>query len=693
MRFHQLQIHNFRAISRFEVNSLAKLVIIAGPNGCGKSQVLDAIRLLKSAYGGYQSNETMQWFGEFQMAPNDLSALFRNHAEPVRISATIELSDEEVAYLQNNAYQVLEPIVWSEVTRQPLELFQFSTLTFTAQFPQLVPLVAQRTQETVGALAQELTASSHTLSLTIEPNNAITITPSTTARVIFQTFRPAELGIIDFHSSQRIYTREGLGGINLDLKAIEGQRRVQSLYNIQNKYANVKSELVATYVRGLVAEAAGLPSSETQSLEETLKELFRTFFPHKSYIGIQIDEQGVMSFPVELSTGERHDINDLSSGEKEILYGYLRLKNSTPHHSTILLDEPEMHLNPALLTNMPDFYYRHLVQTNDNQVWLVTHSDALLRHAVGNPDYSVYHMTNAINVVASGNNQVLPVAEDELQAVLVDLVGDLAAYRPFAKVLIFEGETDTSFDVSMVQQLFPGLAERVTMISGRSKGRVNDLYGVLARIADQVGLSDKYYAITDRDSTPSTEMQTGTHVLSWGSYHIENYLLSAVHILKAISGLGAGLTTVPAVEAALKAAAGATLEGLVLRRLQVEVNDRLVQSINIGGGGLASPANALLPSIEASYERIEEAKSELTDSAWLGNRETKIRSEFQNALDTGEWVKIFPGRPVLKEFVHANCRDLVKYEGFVNLVIEKMALDNYQPTEMIDLLSQVVENP
>ena len=279
MRFHQLQIHNFRAISRFEVNSLAKLVIIAGPNGCGKSQVLDAIRLLKSAYGGYQSNETMQWFGEFQMAPNDLSALFRNHAEPVRISATIELSDEEVAYLQNNAYQVLEPIVWSEVTRQPLELFQFSTLTFTAQFPQLVPLVAQRTQETVGALAQELTASSHTLSLTIEPNNAITITPSTTARVIFQTFRPAELGIIDFHSSQRIYTREGLGGINLDLKAIEGQRRVQSLYNIQNKYANVKSELVATYVRGLVAEAAGLPSSETQSLEETLKRAFPNLFP------------------------------------------------------------------------------------------------------------------------------------------------------------------------------------------------------------------------------------------------------------------------------------------------------------------------------------------------------------------------------------------------------------------------------
>jgi hypothetical protein len=484
-----------------------------------------------------------------------------------------------------------------------------------------------------------------------------------------------------------------LGGINLDLKAIEGQRRTQSLYNYQSKYANVKSELVATYVRGLVAREAGLASGDASNLNETLKELFRTFFPYKRYLGIQIDDQGNMSFPVELSTGERHDINDLSSGEKEILYGYLRLRNSTPHHSTILFDEPEMHLNPALLINLPDFYYRHLAQSNDNQVWLVTHSDALLRHAVGNPNYSVYHMTNAVNVEAS-SNQALPVAEDELQAVLVDLVGDLAAYRPFAKVLIFEGEAGTEFDVTMVQRLFPGLAERVTMVSGGSKGRVNDLYGVLARTAEQVGLTDKYYAITDRDSTPSAEMQGGTHVLSWGAYHIENYLLSVPHILKALSSVGSTeLDSVPSVEAALKEAAGGTLEELVRQRLQIEVNDRLVQSIAIGGGGLASPANALLPSIVGSYQRIEGARAELADLTWLETRERVIRSEFQTALDKGEWVTTFPGRSVLKKFVSNNCSDLVKYEGFVNLIIESMVTENVKPEGMVELLSAVVSNP
>jgi predicted ATP-dependent endonuclease of OLD family len=42
-----------------------------------------------------------------------------------------------------------------------------------------------------------------------------------------------------------------------------------------------------------------------------------------------------------------HDIDELSSGEKEIVYGYLWLRTGTPRRSIILIDEPELHLNPA----------------------------------------------------------------------------------------------------------------------------------------------------------------------------------------------------------------------------------------------------------------------------------------------------------------------------------------------------------
>ncbi len=57
MKIENLWISNFRGIKKLEMLSLGRMVIIAGQNGSGKSCIFDAIRLLKSVYGGYQANE------------------------------------------------------------------------------------------------------------------------------------------------------------------------------------------------------------------------------------------------------------------------------------------------------------------------------------------------------------------------------------------------------------------------------------------------------------------------------------------------------------------------------------------------------------------------------------------------------------------------------------------------------------
>jgi len=505
---------------------------------------------------------------------------------------------------------------------------------------------------------------------------------------------PQQLGIIDFHSASRTYAREGLGGVNLDPRALESQHRAQTLYNWQAKYQNIKSELVTTYLRELIAKESGTDLRAHKDLNETLRELFQTFFPDKLYLGVQPDSSGGISFPVELTTGERHDLNDLSSGEKEVVYGYLRLRNSTPKHSTILIDEPELHLNPGVLRGFPDFYYRHVAQAHGNQVWLVTHSDTLLRQAVGNVNYTVLHMTHATNV-AGGTNQALPVAEDELQRVILDLVGDVAAYRPYAKVLIFEGDGSKQFDVSMVSRLFPRLAERVNPISGESKGRVQDLYAALSRTAKQVGLADRFFAITDRDFDITNQPQEGTHVLSWGSYHIENFLLSPKYMLVAIGRVApeSMLKDEAAVIAALKAIAEANVDGLVLEKLRKIVNDKLVRSISIGGDPTAEPVIGLIPSIKASIDRFETAKVDVRDETWLRVRADEYRVELRKTLDDGTWLEQFPGRPILKSFVGQHLAGKLSYEGFVNLVIDAMVEANHKPPGMVEVLSQIVTDP
>ena len=67
MKIENLEIYNFRGIREVHLNNLGTMVVIAGQNGSGKSCIFDAIRLLKSLYGGYQANEWQQWMGEFQI--------------------------------------------------------------------------------------------------------------------------------------------------------------------------------------------------------------------------------------------------------------------------------------------------------------------------------------------------------------------------------------------------------------------------------------------------------------------------------------------------------------------------------------------------------------------------------------------------------------------------------------------------
>lgn len=136
----------------------------------------------------------------------------------------------------------------------------------------------------------------------------------------------------------------------------------------------------------------------------------------------------------------------------------------------LLLDEPELHLNPRLIRCLPQFYQKHLGQALGNQIWLVTHSDALLRETVSQAGFSVFHMQQP-SLHCRGHNQVHPIiATEDVERAVISLVGDLATYRPGAKVVIFEG-SDSEFDLKMTCTLFPELQASVNLISGGNKRR------------------------------------------------------------------------------------------------------------------------------------------------------------------------------------------------------------------------------
>ncbi|MEA2523296.1 MAG: hypothetical protein QOF73_523 [Thermomicrobiales bacterium] len=693
MKFESLCITNLRAIRYFEISDLGNFVVIAGQNGSGKSCVFDAIRLLKSVYGGHAANEYQHWFGEFGVNIQDgasLKKLFRASESPIKIEAKVAFHETERAFLESNIERLAQPMAWVRVTGQPVDFWSFNPMAYLAQMRTIRPQLDAMTEVIATEIRNALADPFHQLSLTISPKGELFIANCRPVEAAFQAYEPRNLGLIEYHSASRSYSRQQVGGINLDARAFEDQARQSRLYNWQNKYQNVKTELASSYIRSLISGQAG-GGEDASGLDSTLQELFHTFSPDKIYEGVHPQPGGNLGFPVRLSTGERHDIDELSSGEKEILYGFLKLKNSTPRNSVILLDEPELHLHPSLLEGFTDFYYRRLGLEQDNQLWLVTHSDTLLRQAVGNSNYRVIQMIPATSPEAPTNQAVEVVADEDVDKATIVLVGDLAAYRPHGKVVILEGDHEDGFDVQMVRRLFPDFGRRVNLVSGGNKGRVAGLHKALQKAASSAGLKNRFFAILDKDADPPLTTDPATTIFTWDVYHIENYLLHPAAIRAACVALAGHdpFSTDSKVYEALLYCARNLVDRLVQEKLIREVNGHMIEALKIGGDPRSkAPQLAIAASLKHSMERVREVSSMLTDR-YLADQAETYRANIKTALDDGTWSTEFPGREILGQFANQALKLKVSGDIFRNTVLDKMVELSIRPEGMETIVDKI----
>lgn len=357
----------------------------------------------------------------------------------------------------------------------------------------------------------------------------------------------------------------------------------------------------------------------------------------------------------------------------------------------MLLDEPELHLNPALLRAMPDFYHRHLGRAMDNQIWLVTHSDALLRAAVGHPRFSVFHMTQSSDFEPTANQARAVLGDDELELATMALVGDLSTYKPLAKLVVVEGGGASEFDRTVVERLFPAFARRVNLVSGGSKAEVHMLYRALENVGKQLGVEEnRFVAVVDADSAELDVLPKPARVLRWDVYHVENYLLVDELILEVANAVGGKqiFEDVSNVDAALRECASTVIDDLVMHRLRAEVNDALVAVIDLGGSPKSTPAEALRGSIDGSVARFN-ATAESFAPTELAAREQQLRTAFENDLASERWRETFPARSILTQFVHEHVPN-IQYEAFRNLILDRMALGRQEPPGMRAVIDKII---
>ncbi|MGK7942517.1 MAG: AAA family ATPase [Crocosphaera sp.] len=700
MHIRYLRIENFRAIRFLELKDLPNSILISGPNGCGKSSIFHAIRLLKSSYGEYHKNEYENFWQKFGIRYEDIPQegyrIFYDPTKPIYIQADFKLTEEERTYLQENGYNIILQELWKKwgITIVDGETIYMNPATRQEKETD----IKVQAEEYKKVFDDDLKNEKHTALIIIEPGNRPKFEFSPVIQRVFNQYEPDNLGVIDYNSSNRNYSRQKINGVNWQKKPELNQQFAQrALTNTNDKYNGVKGELAASYIQEIIAEKAGSPITKN-NLNQTLKELFEVFLPDKTFEGVKPTETGELTFPVKLKNGQEHDIDELSSGEKEVIFGYLRLRNNPFKHSIILIDEPELHLNPRLTKGFPGFYQKHIGQTYNNQLWLTSHSDALLRETVENSDYVVYHLQPAYLSANNENQASIINVSNQLQKAIIDLMGDLGTYNPRYHVVFVEGKDQGSFDIYMISQLFPSFAEKVNLVSGGNKDGVKKLQVSFNEAAKNGKIDAHFYSIVDKD-TEQYQWVEKSHQYSWDVYHIENYLIEPKYILKVINAIAPGFViTESEINDKLRECAKSLVNQLIRIEIHDLVDKKIQNCIHLGFDPNMDLVNGFSESIQRTFDHFDNVRQQLI-SKELSIEIQKLKEEKQISLKNNTWKKVFQARSILEKFVgdinqefrsQQLSKSQINYETFRNLIINEMTRDKYKPEGMKKIIEKIL---
>ena len=635
------------------LDNLGEVVAIAGANGCGKSCLLDCVRLFKSQYGSYYANEQQMWWQEKSLSIDDRASaiqVLRQKNRDGRIVAAIKLENTEKEFILEDSQRLTERLALLEMF-PGLRPHYTEGLWNWRSAPELVRYESKIKEHTLNMQAdirRELAGEEIQGEVTISRNGTLSIVPNRALTYIFSTFEPDHLGVIDFHAADRSYTYEQVSNVNIRFAQKDDQWKNSAMYNLAKKYSNVKSALATESIRNLIAEKAGGRQGVEAELTSTLRSIFNEFIPGKRFEGPTPTPTGELQFPV-FTAGTSHDLNELSSGEKEVVFGYLRTRARAARNSVIIVDEPELHLNPAMIRGLPRLYQNHIGRALNNQIWLVTHSDVFLRTAFYDSDMELFHM--AVGGEVPGSSQITRISQrSEFDRVCIELIGDIANYRPDQPVLIVEGQQQ--FDILILRRLFSEMLKGVNVLEAGGKAQVQQRQTSLRDSAKMSGQTKTVLSITDSDGDRNRNESKGQY--QWPAYHIENYLLEPKYIGLAIDSIMAnspGTTSLQYVQQLVRdsknQAASEIGRRTLVRKLKSSLNSHL--QLNPGGADQKLTASELREQLQNCKKAINSEFEKVMVEDKLERQLSRLRSETAKLQKQETTPDTLPGRDVLKK--------------------------------------------
>ncbi len=139
-----------------------------------------------------------------------------------------------------------------------------------------------------------------------------------------------------------------------------------------NSYHTVKQYLVNL----ITDKKVGVINDENIQILEKIKEAFRIFFPHKIFLEqlARTEMNQDYKFLIQNEDATIVDIDQLSSGEREVIAFFTYLATQAMNVSILIIDEPELHLHDKWQSLL--LYAIHKLFPNV-QLFLATHSETI----------------------------------------------------------------------------------------------------------------------------------------------------------------------------------------------------------------------------------------------------------------------------------------------------------------------------
>lgn len=509
MRLIHTRAQNFRALEDVTFDLSEPISVVVGPNASGKTTVLQAIRLARAILAPRTGGEAQQVLmslgaipssGGQQIAPETIA---RDPRKPIEIDSTYELTDIELAAIVDSVPRLATSIVQAQFGQT------FSNAANTAALFSS-PMGQEALQKITVRLNEALKTVSATkrcrLNLVIDPEAARIVgnydVEQAFVQFLEQTQPPYKTLFSYFPADRALPAVEppfalGQGDVNAQLETYNSQP--------QTKYNRLRNAVFAGYLRG-------------EPLDNEFEKIFKRLLNGRRFKELGLNQQGTLAITIEdMAAGHEFDVDSMSSGEKGLILTFLIIAQTMGSGGIFLLDEPELHLNPAATRKLLTFLAEEYVAPNDLQAIICSHSPEILADAFERSDCALFRIKSS-TIVEKIRKRDFNEVNDALQALGTSTVDSLL----YDADLFVEGPDD----VRILQVGFMDLLNRINVRGLGGRAEVEKQIQLLQEEEQKGRLDHTIFFVFDHDNRASTlNSSEKVRVMQWKRYCIENYLL------------------------------------------------------------------------------------------------------------------------------------------------------------------------